>query len=67
MAEGKSRARENKLAKLVNSDRKMKEFRETYHVPNDVRLRYYPSDDLPLLNRDEIIIPVMSVVEGVGL
>ena len=67
MAGGKSRARANKLAKLVNSDRKMKEFRETYRVLNDVRLRYYPSDDLPLLNRDEIIIPVMSVVEGVGL
>uniref|UniRef100_A0A2N9FJJ5 Uncharacterized protein n=1 Tax=Fagus sylvatica TaxID=28930 RepID=A0A2N9FJJ5_FAGSY len=35
-----------------------------YHVPSDVRLRYYPCDDLPLLNRDEIIIPAMSVVEG---
>ena len=33
-------------------------------MPNDVRLRYYRSDDLPLLNQDEIILPVMVVVEG---
>ena len=64
MAGGKSGARANKLAKLVNSDERMKEFREMYHVLSDVRLRYYLSDDLPLLNRDEIIIPIMSIVEG---
>jgi hypothetical protein len=63
MAEGKLGARANKLAKLVNSNKKMREFREMYRVPNDVRLRYYSNDNLPLVNRDEIIIPVMSVVE----
>ena len=63
MAGGKSGARANKLAKLVNSDERMREFREMYHVLSDMRLRYYPSDDLPFLNRDEIIIPVISVVE----
>ena len=57
-------ARANKLAKLVNSSESMKVFREKYRVLNDMRLRYYRSDDLPLLNRDEIIIPIMSVVEG---
>ena len=56
--------RTNKLAKLVNSSESMRVFREKYRVPNDVRLRYYRSDDLPLLNRDEILIPIMSVVEG---
>ena len=60
-------ARANKLAKLVNSSESMKVFREKYRVPNDVRLRYCRSDDLPLLNRDEIVIPVMSVEkEGLG-
>ena len=63
MAGGKSGARANKLAKLVNSDERMREFREMYHVLSDMRLRYYPSDDLPFLNRDEIIIPIISVVE----
>ena len=57
-------ARANKLAKLVNSDKKMREFEEMYRVSNSVRLRYYSSDNLPLLNQDEIIISVMSVVEG---
>jgi hypothetical protein len=64
MAGGKSGARANKLAKLVNFDEKMKEFREMYHVSSNVRLRYYPCNNLTLLNWDEIIISVMSVVEG---
>ncbi len=42
----------------------MREFREVYRVPSDVRLRYFPLEDLPLINTDEIIIMVMSVVEG---
>jgi hypothetical protein len=57
-------ARENKLAKLVNSSESMRVFREKYQVPNDVRLKYCKSNDLPLLNHDEILILVMSVVEG---
>ncbi len=57
-------ARVNKLAHLVNFDESMRVFRERYRVSNDVRLRYCSVDDLPLLNQDEILISVMSVVEG---
>ena len=57
-------ARANKLTKLVNSSESMRVFKEKNQVPSDVRLRYYRSNDLPLLNQDEIIISVMSVVEG---
>jgi hypothetical protein len=57
-------ARGSKLAKLVDSSESMRAFREKYLVPNDVRLRYCTSDDFPLLNQDEILLPVMAVVEG---
>jgi hypothetical protein len=56
-------ARANKLPKLVNSSESMRAFRKKYRVPNDVRLRYCTSDDLPLLNQDEILLPIMAIVE----
>jgi hypothetical protein len=42
----------------------MNQFRQIYRVPPDIILKYYSCNDLPLLNRDEIIIPIMAVVEG---
>ena len=57
-------ARANRLAYLVGSNESMGVFKERYWILNDVRLRYCSVDDLPLLNQDEILISVMSVVEG---
>lgn len=63
MARRRPKVRASKLAHLVNTEERMNEFRLKYHVSFDVILKYYSCDDLHLLNRDEIIIPVMVVVE----
>jgi hypothetical protein len=42
----------------------MTRFRQIYQVPPSVSLAYCHSDNLPVINRNELLIPVMAVVEG---
>jgi hypothetical protein len=54
----------SKLARLVNSEDSMVRFRQIYQVPPSILLTYCHSDNLPVINRDELLIPVMAIVEG---
>ena len=42
----------------------MAQFRQIYQVPPSISLSYCHSDNLPIINRDELLIRVMTVVEG---
>uniref|UniRef100_A0A2N9IE23 Uncharacterized protein n=1 Tax=Fagus sylvatica TaxID=28930 RepID=A0A2N9IE23_FAGSY len=64
MARTQSRSRASKLARLVNSEASMTRFRELYRVPPSIRLAYCNLNDFPVINKDEILLPIMAVVEG---
>uniref|UniRef100_A0A2N9GAE7 Uncharacterized protein n=1 Tax=Fagus sylvatica TaxID=28930 RepID=A0A2N9GAE7_FAGSY len=54
----------SKLAQLVNTEENMAQFRLLYQIPPAVSLTYCNSDDFPVINRGEILIPIMAIVEG---
>ena len=64
MARRQPRARASKLARLVNIEERMEQFRQIYRVPPFITLKYYHGNNLPVLNRDKILLPIMAVVEG---
>ena len=64
MARTQPRPRASKLARLVNSEASMTRFRELYRVSPSIRLAYCNTSNFPVINRDEILLPIMVVVEG---
>uniref|UniRef100_A0A2N9H7I7 Uncharacterized protein n=1 Tax=Fagus sylvatica TaxID=28930 RepID=A0A2N9H7I7_FAGSY len=54
----------SKLAMLVNTEESMARFRSLYQIPPSISLTYCNSDDFPVINRDEILLPIMAIVEG---
>ena len=42
----------------------MTRFRELYRVPSSIRLVYCNLEYFPMINKDEILLPIMAVVEG---
>ena len=58
------KVRASKLARLVNIEERMVQFRQINYVPPSITLEYYHGNNLPFLNRDDILLPIMAVVEG---
>ena len=42
----------------------MARFRQIYQVPPSVLLTYCHSDNLPVINKNELLIPVMAIIKG---
>ena len=53
-----------RLAKLVNTDRKIEQFKKRYDFPKDVQIRYASSVDLALLEYQDLVLPIIAIVEG---
>ncbi len=54
----------SRLAQLVNTEDSMAQFRLLYQIPPSVSLTYCNLDDFPVINRGEILLPIMAIVEG---
>ncbi len=53
-----------RLAKLVNTEQKIDQFKKRYGFPEDVQIRYASSDDLALIEYQDLVLPIIAIVEG---
>uniref|UniRef100_A0A2N9IHI8 Transposase (putative) gypsy type domain-containing protein n=1 Tax=Fagus sylvatica TaxID=28930 RepID=A0A2N9IHI8_FAGSY len=53
-----------KFAKLVDTEEKIVQFKSRYGIPEDVHIRYVPYGDLALLQRQDLVLPIVAIVEG---
>ena len=53
-----------RLAKLVNTEQKLEQFKRCYDFPEDVSIWYASSEDLVLLTNQDLVLPIVAIVEG---
>jgi hypothetical protein len=53
-----------RLAKLVDTEQKIDQFKKCYGLPEEVQIRYAFSDDLALLEYQDLVLPIIAIVEG---
>ena len=54
-----------RFAHLVDSPTKIKAFKERYHIPQEVGLRYFSPEQIVSHRRErEVIIPMIAFIEG---
>jgi hypothetical protein len=53
-----------KFAKLVDTEEKIVQFKRRYGFPEDVHIRYVPYGDLALLQHQDLVLPIVAIVEG---
>jgi hypothetical protein len=55
-----------RLAKLVDTEEKINQFKKHYSFLEDVQIRYASSDDLALLEYRDLFLPIIAIVERGG-
>uniref|UniRef100_A0A2N9EGA3 Uncharacterized protein n=1 Tax=Fagus sylvatica TaxID=28930 RepID=A0A2N9EGA3_FAGSY len=55
-----------KFAKLVDTEEKIVEFKKRYGIPEDVHIRYVPYGDLALVLNQDLVLPMVAIIEGGG-
>jgi hypothetical protein len=53
-----------RLARLVNTEEKIDQFKKRYGFPEDVHIQYASSDDLALFQYRDLVLPIIAIVEG---
>ena len=54
----------DRFVKLVNTEEKIAQFKSRYGFPEDVHIRYVPHGNLALLQHEDLVLPIVAIVEG---
>ena len=53
-----------RLARLVNTEEKIDQFKKHYGFPENVHIQYAFSDDLALFQYRDLVLPIIAIVKG---